>query len=108
MKQLLSHLIRGQKTGAARVSMDIHERFVLKQQLSKKELKKRQDLLPEEFVKLDRIFHKQARQLSDAAKAGNFDRAMSIYNNMTAGCVTCHARFAGNRFPALENKDRGD
>ncbi|MBD3225661.1 MAG: hypothetical protein GF313_13110 [Caldithrix sp.] len=101
MKHLLTDLVRGRPNQAERMAQRIHNSFILKQQLSKQELKQLIKLLPDEFVRRDRIFHKQAKQLAEASKENNFQKSAKIYGQMVNGCVGCHSRFAAERFPKM-------
>lgn len=104
MHTLLSHLVRGRNKQAAETALKIHNSFILKQELSKKELQDLQSQLPKPFIKMDKTFHKQAKQLGEACRVGDTPKAMSIYGKMTSGCTTCHARYATDRFPGLRSR----
>ncbi|TYB35104.1 MAG: cytochrome c [Flexistipes sinusarabici] len=101
MQELLSCLAKGQSKQAEETAMSIYQSFIMKQELSKKQLEKLPKLLPKDFVQLDRNFHKNAKQLAEAAGQNNFESAMNIYNQMTSACVTCHKNFAAKRFSGL-------
>jgi mono/diheme cytochrome c family protein len=60
---------------------------------------KRCPAVPPEFVKLDRAFHETSAQLAAAARAQDVGQELSIFARMTDACVTCHGRFASDRFP---------
>lgn len=101
MQELLSYLAKGQSKQAEETAMSIYQSFIMKQELSKKQLEKLPKLLPKDFVQLDRNFHNNAKQLAEAAGQNNFESAMNVYNQMTSACVTCHKNFAAKRFPGL-------
>ena len=103
MDELLLYLVRGQRTEASRIATRIHNSFILKQELSKQELKQLQNQLPAGFVELDQAFHKTAAKLAGAAKEGRMDEAMTHYHEMTGNCVTCHTRYARDRFSGLDS-----
>lgn len=105
MFRLLSHLVRRRNKKAARTATQIHERFILKQELSKKELKRLQKQLPADFVQLDQAFHKYSAELAEAAKQGQLEKAMDLYGQMSASCVTCHTRYARDRFSDQQRED---
>lgn len=101
MHTLHSALVRGDGDTAAETAQKIHDSFILKQELSKEELKALVAAVPEDFVERDRAFHKLSAELAEAARAGNFDDAAGLYGRMTDACVGCHTAHAPERFPAL-------
>ncbi len=103
MGELLGHIVAGRAEEAAAIAGKIEKSFILKQSLSKTDLKQLVGLLPPEFVKMDRKFHTDAGALAAAAGKGDFHSAIQLYNTMTESCVACHGTFAAERFPALAN-----
>ena len=101
MGELLGHLAAGRAQKAAAVATNIKKSFILKQSLGQDDLKQLVGLLPPEFVKMDRQFHGNAGELAAAAGQNNFRTAIKIYSTMSEACVTCHAQYAAERFPAL-------
>ncbi len=101
MQALLAHLAQGKADKAEAMARRIHNSFILKQELSKQELKQLVKLLPDDFVKRDRAFHNRAKKLARAAGGKNLQAGTKIFGEMVAGCVGCHSRYATNRFPGL-------
>ncbi len=101
MGQLLSHLAQGKANEAATVAMNIHDSFILKRNLSPDELQQLIRLLPKSFILMDREFHGRAQKLATAAQQGDFTTAIQRYAAMSQACVSCHALYAAERFPAL-------
>lgn len=104
MGKLLSNLAQGNPE-AAEVAQNIHNSFILKQELSETDLKKLVSLLPEEFLKLDRGFHATAKKLVESVHQNEFNTAIQLYGEMAQTCVACHTRYASERFPAFANSD---
>ena len=102
MKQLLSAIVKGEADKADSLAAAIHNGFILKQKLSRSELKELKNILPADFIKLDKQFHLNAAKISDLSRRKEFDKAMNIYNEMTRSCVQCHSHFAQKRFPGLQ------
>ncbi|MDQ7053380.1 MAG: cytochrome c [candidate division KSB1 bacterium] len=101
MGQLLSHLAQGKANEAATVAQNIHDSFILKRNLSPDELQQLVSRLPAAFVRMDRDFHDSAQKLATAVQHGDFVTAIQLYANMSRACVSCHALYAAERFPAL-------
>lgn len=104
MGELLGHLAQGRKSAAIEVAERIQKSFVLKQELSGEDLQLLVSLLPEEFVTQDRGFHANAGKLAESVRQGDFASAVQIYGDMAQSCVSCHVRYAGNRFPTLVDR----
>ena len=101
MGVLLSHLAQGNAADAAEVAEKIHKSFILKQELSKADLKQLVGLLPEEFIEMDRTFHSNAAKIVEATHRKDFTTAIHLYGQMAQACIDCHGQYAVNRFPEL-------
>ncbi|NIS38100.1 hypothetical protein GWN91_02770, partial [Candidatus Saccharibacteria bacterium] len=99
MGQLLSNLAQGRGIEAEKIARNIHDSFILKQELSKEDLEQLISLLPKLFVKLDRGFHQSALEVAEAAGQNQFAKAIVSYSEMAQACVNCHSQFATHRFP---------
>lgn len=99
MGSLFSYMIRGQGEEASAVATNIHNSFILKQELSKEELSQLVSLLPEKFVNLDRGFHELAEKIATALNSGDFRKSGQIYGQMVDACINCHSQYATQRFP---------
>lgn len=102
MGALFSYMVRGQGQEAAAIAMNIHNSFILKQELSKEELSQLVSLLPEQFVNLDRGFHQLAEEISVTLNNGELKKSAQIYGQMVDACVNCHSQFATERFPGFQ------
>lgn len=101
MQEELRHLARAEGTEGAAVARQIHESFVMKQQLTPEDREQLRTLLPPDFVALDQGFHQKAAEMADAFDRGDFPAAADLYGELTRACVRCHGRFAAERFAGL-------
>ena len=101
MQELLGRLARGEAESGARLARRIEQSFVLRRELSAEERRELQDLLPEEFLDLDRSFHREAGNLAGALERRDLQAASESYAAMSRACVDCHSRFAAERFPGF-------
>ena len=104
MQEILTSIAKGESEKTARLAEQIHNSFILKNVLSKNELKQLVTLLPANFVKIDRVFHSDAAKLAEAAKQSDFARSAEIFGGMVNACVNCHSRFANVEFPELQKR----
>ncbi len=91
----------GEHETVARHAQAIHDSFILNRALTPAQREELHAAAPEDFVALDRAFHRTAAQLAEAARARDSARELFFYSHLTAACVDCHRRFAGSRFPGL-------
>ncbi|MCA9667005.1 MAG: hypothetical protein KC503_15505 [Myxococcales bacterium] len=94
MRELLGHIVRGERSAAARIADKVHASFILKRSLSKAQLGQLLRALPKQFIKQDRAFHGDGAKLAKALRARQLTKAASIYARMVRACVSCHVRFA--------------
>jgi hypothetical protein len=103
-QDIVGAIATGDHATIAMRARQIHDSFILEQALTEQD---RQDLMaavPVGFVELDRAFHEISAALAEAARAEDAERELAIFDEMTRSCVTCHARFAADRFPGLADK----
>jgi hypothetical protein len=101
MAAIHSALVTGDHAAVAEQAAAIHASFILKRKLTAAD---RQDLkaaVPAAFVKLDRAFHADAKALAEAARAGDSERELALFQSMSRACVRCHRRYVSDRFPGL-------
>lgn len=104
MMKLLPALVKGKSEKGDSLATTIHNGFILKQELSKNELKELKNLLPEGFIRLDQRFHKNAKKVAELSKKNDFESAVSIFNEMTKSCVACHSHYAQDKFTNLRQE----
>lgn len=81
------------------LAQQIHESFILQQEMTAGD---RQDLMaavPEDFVRMDRRFHELSAELARAAEAGDAQLQHERFGQLLEACSACHARYATDRFP---------
>lgn len=100
-RDILEGLVTGDHGMVAERGQAIHDSFILQQSLTEQDRKDLMEAVPPEFVQLDRAFHETAAGLAEAARAEDADRELSLFNELTDGCIQCHARFATDRFPGF-------
>jgi cytochrome c556 len=76
--------------------------FILEQKLSAADREALEKALPDGFLLLDERLHADAEHLAMAAREGHGDAVVFLAARMLDGCVSCHARYATDRFPALK------
>ena len=78
--------------------------YILKQSLSKKQVKELHSILSDEFIKQDQRFHYLAGMLEHAAKNRKPELVNFYFSEMNESCGSCHSDFARHKFPALAPK----
>ena len=79
----------------------IKESFILKQKLTDEQKEELHRMLPQQFIEMDMDFHKSAGMLAHAAEMKNADVVNFYFYKMNAACVSCHGKYAAERFPGL-------
>jgi hypothetical protein len=75
--------------------------FVIPQALTRPQRDELLKVLPDGYHRLDDAFHAEILGLARAARDRNSPQAAFYFGRMTETCMTCHARFAGERFPGF-------
>jgi hypothetical protein len=75
--------------------------FILKQKLTDAQKEELHRVLPQQFIEMDMDFHKSAGMLAHAAEMKNADVVNFYFYKMNAACVSCHSKYAAERFPGL-------
>jgi len=101
MGRLFTALVTGEHARVAEQATRIHETFILKQRLTAEDRRALKRATPKAFRELDRTFHARAAALAEAARAGDTERQWNRYRAMGQACITCHSRYATDRFPGL-------
>ena len=86
----------------------IKDSYILKQNLTEKQIKELHSALPPEFIEKDQRFHYLAGMLEHAAKSEKPELINFYFSEMNESCVKCHAVFATHMFPALVPKVKMD
>lgn len=105
-KRILEALARGQDDIVAKNAQDIHDSFVLAQEMTEEDSKALHDALPHSFVERDQEFHKLSGSLAEAARSRDTAKQMTLFTQMLNACIACHTEHATDRFPSLAEKSR--
>lgn len=99
MARLAAAIPQGDWKLVAETAEAMRDGFILSKALTQDELQTFQNALPEGFLVLDTRFHGYADKLATAARAHDGELVPFYFYKMTETCVTCHAAYAGTRFP---------
>ena len=80
--------------------------YILKQNLTEKQVKELQSVLPHTFIEKDQRFHYLAGMLEHAAKNKKEELINFYFSEMNESCLGCHTVFATHKFPALSSKEK--
>lgn len=101
MMGLIPAISAGEWDEVASIGKKIKASFILKQKLTEAQREELHQVLPPAFIEMDQDFHKSAGMLAHAAEMKNADVVGFYFYKMNAACVSCHAKFAAERFPGL-------
>ncbi len=91
----------GEWAKVSALGQKIKESFILKQKLTEAQKEELHRVLPQQFIEMDMDFHKSAGMLAHAAEVKNADVVNFYFYKMNAACVSCHSKYAAERFPGL-------
>ena len=91
----------GDHASTERLSMAVLDSFILKQSLTAQDKQDFMAAVPPDFISLDGRFHAMAGKLAHAAETQDSELQAFYFAQMLESCVSCHTRFAANRFPGL-------
>jgi cytochrome c556 len=106
MTAIFSAIVTGDHGKVADQAQRIHDSFILKQNLTAADRSDLQRAVPKAFVELDQAFHADAGALAKAARARDAARELALFQDITRACLTCHSRYATDRFPGLAGVER--
>ena len=101
MTEILPLYVAGGWAGIAGIAGKMEDSYVLKQNLTAEQMDELHAKLPGGFIELDQQFHYLAGMLEHAAKMGKVELVGFYFSRMGEACVSCHTRYATQRFPAL-------
>lgn len=99
LQKVVSALARADWAGLEHQSHEIAGAFILEQRLSAKQREELHRALPPAFLALDAAFHARAGKLARAARDRDADLAAFHVYRLIDACASCHAQYAGHRFP---------
>jgi len=103
--ELALAIAAGDHASAHQLAIAVRDSFILKKSLTAQDKKDLMRTVPPEFVALDRRFHNIAGKLASAAGSKDSELQGFYFSRMLEACVSCHARYARDRFPGLANSD---
>lgn len=102
LSQLMPEVTSGNWQQIQNIGEKMHDSYILKQSLSKEQIKHLHKMLPSNFKTLDHQLHHSAGMMAHAAKKKNIELVNFYLYKMTETCVTCHSQYATDRFPQLK------
>ena len=108
MMALVPAMAAGEWDEAATIGKNIKASFIMKQKLTKAQKEELHRVLPPSFIEMDQGFHKSAGMLAHAAEMKNADVMNFYFSKLNQACISCHAKFATDRFPGLAKTNDGD
>jgi hypothetical protein len=91
-----------------RIGAEIRGSYVLEKQLSPSQRKAFEQGLPDQFKVIDQDLHQRADRLRAAAAAHDAELVAFHFYRLLETCTTCHATYAGARFPAFSPGTAGE
>ena len=101
MIDMLPAIASGEWDKISTIGLKIKESFILKQKLTEAQKEELHRVLPQQFIEMDRYFHKSSGMLAHAAEMKNADVVNFYFYKMHTACVSCHGKYAAERFPGL-------
>jgi hypothetical protein len=86
------------------ISLKMKNSYILKQNITEKQMKELHSSLPNEFIKKDKEFHYLAGMLNHAAKNKKIELISFYFAKLGESCVSCHSQYATHRFPKFALK----
>jgi len=108
MMSIIPKYISGNWAEIESTARKMKNSYILKQSLTKKQLKELHSGLPHAFIEKDQQFHYFAGMLAHAAKNKKPELVNFYFSKMNESCFSCHSKFATHNFPALKLKDTGE
>ena len=108
MMGVIPALAAGNWDEVAAIGKKIRDSYIMQQSLSSAQLEELHDALPPDFKARDAQFHQDAAMLIHVAEAKKPELVGFYVGRMMEACVACHARHAGEKFPALEGRAAAD
>ena len=98
MMSIIPAYISGNWAKIEKVAEKMKNSYILKQSLTKSQVKELHSSLPHEFIEKDQRFHYLAGMLEYAAKNKKAELINFYFSEMNESCLNCHAQFAKHKF----------
>ncbi len=103
MTSIYSAIVMGQHESVAKSAQQVHDSFILQQELTEQDRKDLMSAVPKGFVKLDKEFHKLAASLAKAGRDKDTKEQHKLFSKMTGNCIQCHSTYVSDRFPGVKS-----
>lgn len=103
MTSIHSAMVMGQHETVAENAQQIHDSFILQQELTEEDRKDLMSAVPKGFIKLDKEFHKLAASLAEAGRNEDTKEQHRLFSKMTGNCIQCHSKYVSDRFPDVKS-----
>lgn len=104
MGRIHTAVVTGDHATVVEEARDIHDSFVLAQELTDAQRTEISATLPATFVAADRAFHGLAEKLMRAGERTDSELERFWLQEMTRACLACHKEHATARFPGLASQ----
>lgn len=109
MTTIHSSIVMGQHESVAENAQQIHDSFILEQQLIEQDRKDLMSAAPSGFIELDKEFHRLAASLAEAGRNSDTNAQHRLFSEMNGNCLQCHSEYVYDRFPGVKNhEDRSE
>jgi len=106
MGRIHTAVVTGDHATVAEEARNIHDSFVLAQELTKEQRTEIRTTLPAGFVAADWVLHELSGKLTQAGERNDPALERLWYEEMTRACQACHEEYASGRFPGLAPQDQ--
>ena len=104
MVEILPLYVSGEWAEIEQIAGKMEASYILQQSLTAEQKHELHSKLPDGFIELDQQFHYLSGMLAHAAKMEKDELVGFYYSRMSETCISCHARYATHKFPALAPK----
>ncbi len=101
MMSIIPAYVSGNWSEIETTAEKIKNSYILKQSLTKSQVKELHSVLSPEFFEKDQKFHYLAGMLEHAAQSKKPELINFYFSEMNKSCASCHGVFATHKFPAL-------
>lgn len=103
MTSIHSAIVMGQHESVAENAQQIHDSFILQQELTEQDRKDLMSAVPKGFIDLDKEFHQLSASLAEAGRSKNTKEQLKLFTEMTGNCIQCHSKYVSDRFPGVQS-----
>ncbi len=101
MTRIHAAIVMGQHQSVAENARQIHDSFILQQELTEQDRKDLMSAIPKGFISLDKEFHRLAALLAEAGRDKDTNKQHRLFSKMTGNCIECHSKYVSDRFPGV-------